>query len=239
MKNNLLNVDIVTINCKNPPDGINAINHCSKWFNFGRKIIFTDSYVSQDGIENIQINKIKSIDEYNDFVLGLSKYLNNDYVLIVQDDGFIVNPYLWDPNFLDYDYIGSPWPSSEDLYWISLQNPKIIPHMERILPKNRTGNGGFSLRSKKFLEYSSKFKTCDGVGEDVFLCLQNYEVAISLGINFAPFELSKKFSHEIPFDSSNKKWITKESEIFSIESHFGFHGRNFSNSEILINLKNS
>ena len=37
--------------------------------------------------------------------------------------------------FFDYDYIGAPWPNNF---------------------VNRVGNGGFSLRSKKFLELTAK-----------------------------------------------------------------------------------
>ena len=34
-------------------------------------------------------------------------------MLIVQDDGFIINKNLWDEEFLSYDYIGAPWPLDE------------------------------------------------------------------------------------------------------------------------------
>ena len=42
---------------------------------------------------------------------------------------------LWDPKFLNYDYIGALWPHYKE---------------------NQVGNGGFSLRSKKLLESSRK-----------------------------------------------------------------------------------
>lgn len=233
---NLSNVDIITVNCTDPIEGIKAIRHCCKSFKFGRMILFTDQNVESEGIERIKINRLHSVDEYNDFILSLNEFINNDYVMIVQDDGFIVNPSLWDWNFLNYDYIGAPWPSVEDTIWIGLQNPKIRPHMDRVLPLNRTGNGGFSLRSKRFLEYSNRFKTCDGVGEDSFLCIQNYEEAISAGLKFAPFDLALKFSHEIAFDKNNKK-RDESGGYFDIGSHFGFHGRNFINREQIISLK--
>lgn len=39
----------------------------------------------------------------------LNKYIETDYVLIVQYDGFILNPKAWMDEFLEYDYIGAPW----------------------------------------------------------------------------------------------------------------------------------
>lgn len=233
----LLNIDIITVNCTNPNDGVMAIKHCCKFFNFGRKILFTDSNIKSDDIETINIQRLKSVDEYNDFILSLHEYVKNEYVLIVQDDGFIINPNLWDYDFLNYDYIGAPWPSHEDENWLNHQNPKIRPYLAKNLSKNRTGNGGFSLRSKKFIEYSYKFKSCHGVGEDCFLCIQNYDNAVENGIRFAPFDLSLKFSKENPLDNENKKW-TPGCFRFDESSHFGFHGKNFENSEYLINLKN-
>ena len=60
------------------------------------------------------------------------------------------------------------------------------------------GNGGFSLRSKKFLEYSSQFKECGLFAEDIFLTVLNYDLAIKNNINFPDVELAYSFSAEIP-----------------------------------------
>lgn len=61
----------------------------------------------------------------------LNKYIETSYVLIIQYDGFILNPDAWTDEFLEYDYIGAPWWYTDDC---------------------NVGNGGFSLRSKKLLE---------------------------------------------------------------------------------------
>ena len=34
--------------------------------------------------------------------------------MVVHADGFIVHPEMWRDEFLDYDYIGSPWPIPKD-----------------------------------------------------------------------------------------------------------------------------
>jgi hypothetical protein len=232
----LTNVDIVTINCTKPSDGLKAIKHCMKNFKFGRAIMITHEDVSDPDVEIFKINKLNSVDEYNDYVLRLKEYVNNDYVLVVQDDGFIVNPNNWDDNFLSYDYIGAPWSSNEDTNWIELQNETIKQHLYDTLGRNRVGNGGFSLRSKKFIEYSAQFTTCNGMGEDAFLNVVNYDKAVEAGILYPTFELAKKFSYEN--DLINDKIRNPDRVMFNREHHFGFHGHNFINSKELINLKN-
>jgi tetratricopeptide (TPR) repeat protein len=52
-------------------------------------------------------------------------------VLLVQWDGYVVNPAAWDAAFLDCDYLGAKW------FW----------HRDGM----RVGNGGFSLRSRRLL----------------------------------------------------------------------------------------
>ena len=47
--------------------------------------------------------------------MTLKEYINSEHVLVIQDDGHIVNPDIWDDNFLDYDYIGAPWPTEYNL----------------------------------------------------------------------------------------------------------------------------
>lgn len=43
-------------------------------------------------------------------VYELGDYIETDFVMLVHYDGFIVHPELWRDEFLDYDYIGAPWP---------------------------------------------------------------------------------------------------------------------------------
>lgn len=233
---NLSNIDILTVNSANPRAGLAAIKHCQKFFNFGRAIILSHEDINDSAVELIKVPKIESIDGYNDAILNLNRYSSNSFVLVVQDDGFITNPALWADEFLDYDYIGAPWPSEKDSAWIELQNPRMRQFMYNNLAKNRVGNGGFSLRSKKYLQYSAQFASCDGFGEDAFLNILNYDKAIEFGIKFAPFELAKKFSYENPFYEDGET-RNANGDWFQPANHFGFHGHNFYNSQQLINSK--
>ena len=92
-----------------------------------------------------QVRPLTNIDEYNEYILyHLYKHINTEYCLLIQDHAFIINPDSWTNTFLEYDYIGSPWPWSETAF--------VTPFGEHI----RVGNGGFSLRSKKLLEVPNK-----------------------------------------------------------------------------------
>lgn len=223
----LSNTTIVSVNCVKPEDGIAAIKYSSRGIKFGRSVLFTDSYIEPvEGIEIVKIPKLKSVDEYNDFILRLAGYIDSDFCLIVQDDGFVLNPGKWNPDFLKYDYIGAPWP--DNFAWKQLQTGKsyMTPGW------NRVGNGGFSLRSRKFLEVSSKFDTCFGFGEDFFLCVIKHGVLKMHNIQWAPIELARTFSYE----NNIENWPAPvELDPFST---FGFHGHQLTNSHRLIALKN-
>ena len=217
-------VTLVCVDCKQPETALKALQYSSKHINFA-KIILLGNYKPNnvpDHIEFISIPKINSTHEYSIFVIKhLTEYINTKHCLVIQSDGFVVNPQLWKEDFLNYDYIGAPW---------SQQNPWVESYDARV------GNGGFSLRSKKFLEFSNQFDSCNELGEDSFLCIRKYEEAIDYGIKFAPFELAVKFSYENPcveFDGNS--WDTKI--FFDENKHFGWHGKNFLNTNELMSLK--
>lgn len=223
----LPNVTILTVNCVDANEGIAAINYSRKGINFKEAILFTHEDVYAPDIKVIKIPRLKSVDEYNDFILRLGDFnIDSDFVMVVQDDGYPININNWDNRFLDFDYIGAVWPNERS--WIERQQTRNWMHSDW----NRVGNGGFSLRSRKFLILSSTFSSCKGFGEDVFLSLVNHKYMVDNGINFAPVELAQKFSYE----NNLENW--REPGIFDTEKHFGFHGKNFINSQELIDLKN-
>jgi hypothetical protein len=134
--------------------------------------------------ENTSIIKIESMsqEKYNIFCINeLYKYVDTDFVLLFQNDGFILNPEHWSDDFLNYDYIGAPWPSYEE---------------------SRVGNGGFSLRSKKFLNTTKDLVYLHNIGlsggsctpEDHLLCRYYYDYLIKAGIKFAPIDIAIRFS---------------------------------------------
>jgi len=153
---------------------------------------YNDNYINniisdykKIGIENIlhinsknfDIPEIDSIKKYSEFVVKkLYNYIDTEYCLINQWDGFILNFNSFDNNFFNYDYIGADW------WW--KENTAV-------------GNGGFSLRSKKFLEICSiVFSNYDiDKDEDEFF-ENNIDLLINQGIKFAPLSVKNKFSVE-------------------------------------------
>jgi len=139
----------------------------------------------------------------------LHKYFKTSHCLVVQTDSFVVNSDLWKDEFLKYDYIGAPW--SEKIKVDS----KLILDMK----ENRVGNGGFSLRSRKLVETTSKIDF-DSLkfpikSEDVVICHYMYKEMLNNGIYFAPPEVAAKFSME-NIDNLYGQ---------NVSSVFGFHGK--------------
>ena len=58
---------------------------------------------------------------YSKFMLqDLYKFVDTKFCLVIQSDGFVINPNLWTNQFLEYDYIGAPWPNEISVYNASI-----------------------------------------------------------------------------------------------------------------------
>ena len=199
----LLDITLLTIS---GTDDINmflnhlrALYYSKKNINFGKiKILSPIKPVEiLNDIEYIKINNL-SYNEYSDFIIrNLNNYVDTKYVLIVQDDGFVTNINNYDPRFLKYDYIGAPWKNTD--------------HYNNI----RVGNGGFSLRSKKFLEISQRYCPTHGFNEDHLVCVTYKNIFLKKGIKYAPIEIASLFSYENNCDNTITPYDT-----------FGIHGKN-------------
>lgn len=226
---NLDNITIVSINTRDPELSVKAIERSCKYINFAKAILLSDNKIKHDFIETIIIDKINSLPEYSYFcVKELNKFVDTDFCLLVQPDGFVTNPLMWSDNFLKYDYIGAPWDillSRQALYncGIYIQDLNKVPII--------VGNGGFSLRSKKLLHECSlvEYKNTN-IPEDNFVTISNRENFKQKGIKYADVITAKRFSLECPIDL-NEKNIT-------LDAHFGFHGLHGYKS-LLLNLLNN
>lgn len=206
----LKNVTLLGIDCVDVERLRLAINICQNDFEFYEVKILTSLDVANK--ENvIKIKSINSTEEYSNFVINdLWQYVNTSHVLLVQYDGFILNPEAWTDEYLDYDYIGAPWLVAD---W-SVTN---FSFPQELVGKFVVGNGGFSLRSKKILTLTSQLSKTEKITklhpEDVSLCVWYREILENKGIKFAPIELAKKFGFEAE-DKNNYSW----------DGQFGFHG---------------
>jgi len=208
----LKNITLALVDGVDPHNSLRVLSHCSRQANFHEILLFTFEEI--EATENIRVIKIPKLNYigYNDFIISkLNNYIDSDFCLIVQTDGFILNPGKWKKEFLNFDYVGAPWPSS-----LQIKFPN----------GTRVGNGGFSLRSKKFLkttsenitDYVEKSGTGENMGnEDFFLCKVNYEKLTDKGIKFADLETASQFSLEAHIPEHPR----------SLKDTFGFHGKHY------------
>ncbi len=129
----------------------------------------------------------------------------------MQHDSTIIDITNWDDRYLEYDYIGAPWPMS-----IVQASDMVAGRIEKI--PNVVGNGGFSLRTRKFVEESASLGW-QHKNEDLNTCVFNYDRMTERGITFAPPSLAAKFSVEHP---TEHKYFNRD--ILLSYSSFGFHG---------------
>ena len=191
----LNNITLCAVDCLNHKKAISAMLYSMQNIIFDKCIFISDkNELKTDKIEFAQIKKINSKEEYSAFVLrDLVKYINTDYVLLMQYDGFIINPDSWSEKFLQYDYIGAPWKNHDHV--------------------NKVGNGGFSLRSKKLMQYiSNKYQNKPIIfNEDLEICYHSYNELVNNEFKFPDLKTAFEFSIEHKTEEYNEK-------------PFGFHG---------------
>jgi len=170
-----------------------------------------------DGIKFEKFNDFGRINfkEFSYYcIYKLIEHINTDYMLMVQPDGFVINPHSWTDEFFEWDYIGAPWPLRDNAFIDPFGN------------HHRVGNGGFTLRSRKVLEVPLKEKVpfevnqgnfykhmnAGAYNEDGNICVHNRHIFERNGVKFAPVDVAARFSHEIP---------TPETKL--VKKPFGFH----------------
>ena len=219
----LKNVTLFCIDDVDPIGAISLLNEKKNEINYGSVKIFhskdalNKQFKQESGLreefeklkQNLkgkieivdEIPEINSLNDYSEFIINKAhEYIDTDFAMCVQRDGYPVNVAAWDPQFLEYDYIGAPWT------WAAPIAPSECPEGRCV------GNGGFSIRSKRLMEAGSKlnYNPHDGdLVEDVYICREKGKELQSMGIKFAPVEIALRFSIE------NQPW----------NGQFGFHGK--------------
>jgi len=129
-------VTLLCVDTANHALALRALAVSGAELRFEQTLFLTDSIPAHldvpPGISVIPITRLASRDEYSRFVLkSLLAHVTTPHVLLIQWDGYVVNPAAFEPAFLDCDYIGAKW------FWFD--------------DGMRVVNGGFSLRSRKLL----------------------------------------------------------------------------------------
>lgn len=157
-----------------------------------------------------QWNKIEgppgewNLSEYSRFMLfGLPHFIETEFCIVCQSDGYGVYRQNWSDEFLEYDYIGAPWPSSMNI--------------------GRVGNGGFRLTSRRWLARTCPenhpppfdVKAVHG-SDDCYSCTVYRKFYEDAGLKIAPIDVALRFSLEHRIEEF-PNWIPEQS--------FGFHGQ--------------
>ncbi len=174
-------VTLCAVDGRSPRLAAQALQLSMAQVDFARVLLLTHGApagVAGPGIEVIDVGPIDSGAAYSHLVLRqLPALIDTPYVLVTQWDGFVRDARAWRPEFLDWDYIGAPWPEQPE----SMQ----------------VGNGGFSLRSQRLLQAGLDPLIADEHPEDVHLCrTYRAELEARHGLRFAPPALAQQFAFE-------------------------------------------
>jgi hypothetical protein len=159
--------------------------------------------------------------EYSLFVLYvLHRFIETDFALIVQDDGWVLSGANWRSEFLNWDIIGAPVHlarvvgQTSDVFHTGFQWEPFVGRADSRV--DVVYNGGFTLRSKRLLEAPKRLGLpvvippvskivgppwqmqwdADIVLEDVHLCTVMRSELEQAGIRFAPLALAREFAIE-------------------------------------------
>ena len=172
---------------------VKALQYSMRGIDFGDVVLISHRRPAflPKGIRYAHIDRLSEINQFNyNMVYELYRYVNTEFCLTVHADGFVVHPECWRDEFLDYDYIGSPWPDPHDDFTYRDKDGVLI----------RVGNS-VGIRSKRLLEFPVKagipFEADHGFfNEDGFICVKNRHLFTEAGMRFAPLETAVYFGHE-------------------------------------------
>lgn len=213
MKLQLPSVTLVAIDCINATKSMKVLDHCKKMCDFGDVKLLTNIPISYQ--HRVKIMPLNSLISYSIFMLTrFNEYITTPHCLIVQCDGWILNPESFDPIWLENDY-------TAPLY----------------MQYDYCGSGGFSLRSKRIMDYAAEIMPkWDGTQQDADLIqsqLGYYEDGIiSLSGKFSDFKIA---TLEQAADFANGG--NRNPKYFR-ERPFGFH-RTFSKIDFKTGLVDS
>jgi len=207
----LPSVTLCCIDTANHSLAVRALRRSMVGIRFARALFLTDRHIDEPGIEIRAIAPIASRDAYSRFVLAsLLDHIDTPHLLLVQWDGYALNPAGWRSEFLECDYIGAKW------FW--------APEGQRV------GNGGFSLRSRRLLEALRDPRVVLTEAEDVTIC-RSFRALLEQdhAIRFASESLADQFAFEaaypigLPFGFHglyNFCRVVPEDELAALAVHF-------------------
>jgi len=192
-------VTLVTVTSVHIEDTVAALMYCLRGIEFACVKLISSRKPARlpEGVSFCECEHIDSLDGYSRFMMyRLKDYVETSHCLSIQRDGVVLNPDKWRDSFLDFDYIGAPWPHDKAF-------------MDPSGTFQRVGNGGFSLRSKRYLSAPSELQIPfvsmrNDLHEDVMMCVEYRHMLEEAGIVIAPVEVARHFSHEMQIPEIRK-----------------------------------
>lgn len=203
-----MSLQLICVNYESVWDALKVMSYCEGLHPWDAKVLIHPKpcYQLEDlevPIHNdeIAIIKAKSPNLNECWIEEVPEYIVCTHALSIHWDGYIINPSKWNEAYLDYDWIGAPWPLAN------------IPN-----PDWRVGSGGFFICSKRM---SDAWKKICNLSEPFdwqigALYRDRFE---AMGMKYAPIELAAEFCKECELEDIE----IKEGETF------GFHGFQYGN----------
>lgn len=158
--------------------------------------------------------------QYSVFVMhSLYAFIETDYCLIVQDDSWVIDGKNFKPEYYEYDYIGAATHAA-------VVGNQLMLHGTWVDEPNRVmvQNGGFSLRSKRFLEAPNKLGLTHTHADNIYLWNEDVQLTAikrgileSNGLRFASEEVARGFAVEYA--------VKKLYDGFDYSQLLGHHGQ--------------
>lgn len=195
----LPNVTLAAMTSVNLYETIKALEYSMQGIEFGEVVLITHRkpFFLPKSIHYKHTSKLRDIDAFNyKMVYELGSHIHTEFALIVHADGFVVHPEMWRDEFLDYDYIGAPWP--------------LPPEGDTTTYRDKDGNicrvgNSAGIRSKRLMDFPKKANIpWEGeyaygrmwYHEDGFICCKIRHLLEAEGMRIAPLEVAKYYSHE-------------------------------------------
>lgn len=207
----MLDLTSVTLICADDVDADRAVvvlEKCKSVARFGAVRLLTSLPTPYEHAQ--QIEPLKSHIHYSIFMLKRAvDHVQTPHCLVVQHDGWIINPASWNPAWLQYDYTGPLFIHAHSINEMSV------------------GSGGFSLRSHRLMKFvqdlvpqwdgsdqsTAHLQSRLGAYEDGVIALNLRQQLVRNGFKFAPPSEAAKFAQG-----------GQNSPNFFHERPFGFHG---------------
>ena len=185
MKLKLPDVTLVMMDCTCPELAFMAVVDTLGLIEPAETLILSDTDLGVLNTRWVAVSPFRSIQDYCEYLWYELPYLvHTKFFLNIQWDGWVVDPGMWDDEYLQYDFIGAPW-------WYDEHN---------------VGNGT-GIRSTKLMRFLGKHRDLLPVygKEDELLGRVYRPILEHQGFAWAPEKLASKFSMECTRPSVTSK----------------------------------